>query len=85
MTIEERRYALRLSKLVSALTGMIAEKNKISEFDAMRRVYLSETYKLLSDERTKLWWYSVPALFDIFKTETETGDITNSAYVDGLV
>jgi hypothetical protein len=84
MTIDERRYALRLSKQVSALLEKIVDGYETTESDALKRLYSSDTYKLLADESTKLWWYSIPVLFDIYKVETETGNIANSSYVDGI-
>jgi hypothetical protein len=84
MTIDERRHALRLSRQVSALLGEIIDGYGLAESDALKKLYSSATYKLLADESTKLWWYSIPVLFEIYKTEAETGDIANSLYVDGL-
>jgi hypothetical protein len=84
MTIDEKRHALRLYKQVSALLGEIVDCYGLTESDALKRLYSSSTYKLLADESTKLWWYSIPVLFDIYKVEIETGNIANSSYVDGI-
>ena len=80
-TIEERKYALRLSKQAGRVVQLIMQNYKEDEFKAIVNFYDSETYSLLSDCNTKLWWYSIYAIFDIFKTEKETGSVYNSPYI----
>ena len=80
-TIEERKHALRLSKQAAKVVQLIMQTYKDSEYNAIVSFYNSETYKLLSDCNTKLWWYSISALFEIFKTEKETGSVFNSPYI----
>jgi hypothetical protein len=55
----------------------------VGEYEAIAGFYRSATYKLLSDYNTRLWWYSVHALFEIYKTERETGSVMNSPYILG--
>ena len=80
-TIDERKHALRLSKQAGRVVQLIMQNYKENEYNAIVKFYDSETYKLLSDCNTKLWWHSVDAIFDIFKTEKETGSVLNSPYV----
>ena len=80
-TIEERKFALRLSKQAGKVVQLIMQKYKENEFIAIDTFYNSETYKLLSDCDTKLWWYSIYAIFEIFKTEKETGSVFDSPYI----
>ena len=80
-TIEERKYALRLSKQAGRVVQLIMQDYKENEFNAIDAFYNSDTYRLLSDCNTKLWWYSVNAIFEIFKTEKETGSVFNSPYI----
>ncbi|MDR1505833.1 MAG: hypothetical protein LBI67_01890 [Treponema sp.] len=84
-TIEEKRRALHLSKQLCAITGMVMDYYHLSEMDAIGIIYTSQMYRLLADEKTKVWHYSVHTLFDILKTERETGNVSNSIYVQGLV
>jgi hypothetical protein len=84
-TIEQKKRALHLSKQVCAITNMVMDFYNINEMDAIDIIYSSNMYRLLSDEATKLWHYSTLVLFDILKTERETGNIANSFYVEGLV
>lgn len=80
-SIEERKYALRLSKQAAGVAQLIMQSYEINEYNAIASFYNSQTYKLLSDSNTKLWWLSIYALFEIFKTEKETGSIANSPYI----
>ena len=80
-SIEERKYALRLFKQAGRVVQLIMQNYKENESNAIDTFYNSETYKLLSDCNTKLWWYSIYAIFEIFKTEKETGSVLNSPYI----
>jgi hypothetical protein len=82
-SIKKRKHALRLYKQACKITQLIMQRYNIGEYNAITDFYSSETYKLLSDYNTKLWWYSVYAIFDIYKTERETGSAFNSPYIFG--
>jgi hypothetical protein len=82
-SIEERRYALRLSKQVCGVIQLIMQCYNTGEYDSIVDFYNSKTYELLSDCNTKLWWCSIYAIFEIFKTEKETGSVLNSPYILG--
>ena len=49
----------------------------------IRRYFRSETYAMLRDPATKLFRESPLVIFDMFKTETETGDPRESSYIQG--
>jgi hypothetical protein len=63
------------------LVPMISEKYNIDEETALRQFINSQTYRLLSDETTKLFRESPLVIFDLFCTECETGDPRNSSYI----
>ena len=79
--IEKRKYALRLSKQAGRIVQLIMLNFRINEYEAITHFYNSQTYNLLSDSNTKLWWYSIYAIFEVFKTEKETGSVFNSPYI----
>jgi len=81
ISIEAKKYALRLSKQICRITQLIMQNYNLNEYEAIVDFYNSETYKLLSDCNTKLWWYSVYALFEIYRTEKETSSVLNSPYI----
>jgi len=81
ISMEKKKYALRLSKQICRITQLIMQNYNLGEYEAIVNFYNSETYKLLSDSNTKLWWYSVYALFEIYRTEKETNSVFNSPYI----
>ena len=70
-----------MSKQAAAIAQLIMQNYNENEFNAIVSFYNSETYKLLSDYNTKLWWYSIKAIFEILKTEKESGSVYNSPYI----
>jgi hypothetical protein len=61
---------------------MISEEYKLDEDQALRMFINSQTYKLLEDKETKLFRESPLVIFDMYKTEHETGDPRNSSYIE---
>jgi hypothetical protein len=66
------------------LIPMIAEEYGFDEEKAMRLFIDSQTYKLLSDEETKLFRESPLVIFDMYKAEYNTGDPRNSSYIKNV-
>jgi len=83
ISIEEKKHALRLYKQACRITQMIMQKYNLGEHEAIVDFYNSDTYRLLSDSDTKLWWHSVYAIFEIYMTEKKTDSVFNSPYVLG--
>ena len=82
-TIEARKHALRLSRQACSIAQLIMQHYNIGEYNAIAEFYRSATYGLLANYDTKIWWYSVPAIFEIYKTERKTGSVFNSLYIFG--
>lgn len=59
----------------------ICARHGLSQEDAMRSFLFSKTYRMLCDERYAMTDFSYPAIFDIWESETVTGDPRNSAYI----
>lgn len=74
--MNERQYSTMLSLLVlPPLVTQIAERLGIDESSAMEKLYHSELYEKLSDERLKLWHYSPVMLADMFVEADRIGTI----------
>ena len=72
----ERQYIAFLGVLVlPSLVGEIVKRLGISEAEATERLYRSEMYEKLSDERLKLWHYSPVMLGEMFVEAERTGII----------
>jgi hypothetical protein len=72
----ERQYIAFLGVLVlPSLVAEIVKRLGISEAEATERLYRSEMYEKLSDERLKLWHYSPVMLGEMFVEAERTGAI----------
>jgi len=61
------------SIIVADLIKTIIKEEKLSEEDAIEYLYSSKVYKLLEDEKTKVWQYSTPLLYSLLKSEKKQG------------
>ena len=59
--------------IVGGLANKIIEETHAGEDEAFKMLYNSELYVLLENEKTKVWTYSVPQLFDLFQNEINIG------------
>jgi hypothetical protein len=62
---------------------MIVEKYGLDEQTALRKFIFSETYKMLSDPKLKLYLESPLFIFDMYENEVEKGDPRKSSYIQG--
>ncbi|MDR1293256.1 MAG: hypothetical protein LBJ91_07690 [Clostridiales Family XIII bacterium] len=60
---------------ISLVVRQIADRDKLSEIDATRSFYNSGVYEALSNEKTKLWHFSPLTLYNMYRSEQETGVI----------
>ena len=78
--IEKNKFEIVLQTISTGLVGRIMEELNMNEDDAMVKLYSSELYSVLEREDTKVWHYSVPMLFELYKQETTTGKLTLPDY-----
>lgn len=72
----ESQYVAFLGVLVlPALVAEIVRRLDITEAEATERLYRSELYEKLADERLKLWHYSPVMLGEMFVEAERTGVI----------
>ena len=80
--MNERQYISFLGVLViPALIAQLVKSTGISESEATRKLYRSEFYEKLADEKLKLWHYSPVLLADMFIEFDKTGEIP---YPEGI-
>ena len=53
--MDENRFSSQLFLIAPQIIGLIVEKYHIDEEQATEKLYTSELYSQLEDERTKLW------------------------------
>jgi hypothetical protein len=61
--------------LIPMLIQTIIEKKGIGVIDSAKLLYLSRLYEKLEIESTKLWHLSPLALYELFETELQTGNL----------
>jgi hypothetical protein len=64
-----------LTVMIPEIIARISKKNNLSEYAAIELFYKSKLYALLSNERTGLWRYSIPKLYELFTLEQKTGEV----------
>jgi len=72
---EEKFSALLGVAIIPQVVAIIAREENLSDVAAVSVFYQSETFALLEKEETKVWHYSPLSLYQIWKTEQETGKI----------
>ncbi len=63
LDINQNNLYLLLPSKVAWLADMLSEDRDISVVEAVRQIYLSDTYKRLEDESTKMWNLGPVALY----------------------
>lgn len=71
ITDEAEKNAIDL--MVTMVVEEIAQKENISTTEALTSFFVSNTGKMLFDEKTKLWWDGPSAIVEMY--EKELGNI----------
>ena len=73
--MEKAKFAAILPFICTDLANMISKEDNITEEEAISGLYASDLYAQLEKEETKLWQYSTPMLYQIYRKSIETGEI----------
>jgi len=73
--VEKGKFAAILPVIVNGLVNRIIDETGISEDEAFEKLYNSKLYAVLEKEKTKVWHYSVPLLYDLYEGEMTTGEL----------
>lgn len=69
------QFVLMMSNISAALVAKIAEKQNISDAEALEKLYSSNLYSLLEQEDTKVWQYSTDMLYSLYEQELMSGEL----------
>ena len=69
------QFAAMMPYISADLVAMIANKQKITNEEAITKLYASKLYEALENEETKVWQYSTQMLYSLFEQEEKTGTI----------
>ena len=73
--MNQEQFVAIMPYISTDLASMIAEKQNMSEEDAVKKLYSSKLYAMLEQEETKVWHYSTPMLYSLFEQEEQNGNI----------
>jgi hypothetical protein len=73
--MEKNKFEVILTLIVQNLIVEIIENDKISELEAIEKLYSSQLYNTLEQEDTKLWHLSTKALYVLYNQEQNIGQI----------
>ena len=73
--MEQNNFVAIMPYISSDLLRMIADKQNLSEEEAVKKLYSSKLYSMLEKEDTKVWQYSTPMLYSLLLQEENSGEI----------
>jgi hypothetical protein len=71
--------------LITMLIGIIVEKNRVSEQEAINLFYSSKIAQKLSDKNILLRQMSPYLLYELWNAEMQTGNYKESPYISALL
>ncbi len=71
----QEQFAAIMPYISADLVAMIADKQSITNEEAIIKLYASKLYEALENEETKVWQYSTQMLYLLFEQEQKTGTI----------
>lgn len=77
LEINDKNLYLLLPGKVSRMVQIYSHEYNVPIIEALKRFYLSDTYKKLADETTKLWHYGAVALYQEFMDELKNKENEN--------
>ena len=71
--MEKNQFELVLQTISIGLAEKIIAETDLAEDTALEKLYSSKLYSALEQEKTKVWHYSVPKLYELWDKEMKTG------------
>lgn len=71
----QEQFAAMMPYISTDLVAMIADKQNITDEEAITKLYTSKLYEALESEETKVWQYSTQMLYSLFEQEQKNGTI----------
>ena len=79
--MEDKIFESILELKIADVVSIIMERNNLDFEDALQYLYISELYKALITESTKLWHLSAEKLYDMLESEKQTQVLTYPDFV----
>jgi len=74
--VNQENLNVTLTFITPGIIQLLMDNRRVTAEAASILLYNSKLYKLLEDEKTKLWHLSYPILYDMLEEELTTGEIT---------
>ena len=78
--MDNNQFESVIPMIVASLVDMIATKNELTEDVTVKNLYSSSLYAALENEETKVWYYSVAKLYELYQAEMKTGKLELPEY-----
>ena len=78
--METKEFEMILQVVATGLVEKIIVETGYDEDTAIEKLYTSELYSMLEREKTKVWYYSVHKLSDLWDKEMKTGKLVLPAF-----
>ena len=78
--MEKDKFAAILPIVVGGLIKKIIDEKNFSEDETFDKLYASSLYAALEKEKTKVWHYSIPKLYELWEQEVKTGNLVLPEY-----
>ena len=78
--MDNKQFESVIPMIVVSLVDMIATKNELTEDATVKNLYSSSLYAALENEETKVWYYSVAKLYELYQNEMKTGKLELPEY-----
>ena len=65
-----------IAMITPGILSLLMENRKVSLEEASALLYNSRLYRVLEDDKTKVWRLGYPLLYDLLDEELATGEIT---------
>ncbi len=72
----EKSISSVIAMITPGIITLLVENRHLSLTEAADVLYHSKLYKMLEDEKTKMWRLGYPLLYDLLEEELTTGKIT---------
>jgi len=78
--MNKEKFEALLPFIVTALIQKIVNYKSVSQDKAFSLLYSSDLYKVLENEKNKVWYYSAEKLFQLLEEEITTGKMILPEY-----
>ena len=78
--MDKGTFEALLPVITAHLADRISTAERLSEDEAIERLYATELYAYLDNEETKVWQYSTEMLYELYQSEKTTGKLELPEY-----